>query len=221
MRPELLQEIKSALGRAVSPNLSVQSKGYDLYEAYVFSLVLRAARRTGARIDYENRDRTTVTTFAFRTGPGEINSGNYSHAVLRFARRPELEAHVGIYVSGVSKVPHEADVCVLLRDEAMFCRAPTSRVLPRYSSVELTAECKFYESAGVGVSLGRGFMGLSKDFASRPNFFVMSREAPRVKAMLAHHKQHWASSIVPRSIVEVNRLISNFETIFENFKAKR
>jgi hypothetical protein len=135
--------------------------------------------------------------------------------------KPELEAHVGIYVSGVSKIPHEADVCVLLREEAEFCRTPAQTVLPRSSSVVLAAECKFYESSGIGVALGRAFMGLTKDFGSRPNFFVMSREAMRVKTLLAHHKQAWATSIVPASAVPLNRLISNFETVFENFKAKR
>ena len=221
MRSQLLTEIRQVLGNAVSPNLTSRSKGYDLYEAYVFSLVVRAAQRSGAQVRYENTDLSTPTKFVFRTGPGEIASGNYSHAVLSFARKPELEVHVGIYVSGVSKIPHEADVCVLLRDEAMFCRASGVRVFPRYSSVALTAECKFYESSGIGVALGRGFMGLSKDFASRQNFFVMSREAMRVKALLAHHKQHWATSIVPGSSFALNRLIGSFETVFENFKAKR
>jgi len=135
--------------------------------------------------------------------------------------KPELETHVGIYVSGLSKIPHEADVCVLFREEADFCRTATQTVFPRYSSIVLAAECKFYESSGIGVALGRGFMGLSKEFGARPNFFVMSREASRVKALLAHHKQPWATSIVPGSAVPLNRLIGNFETVFENFKAKR
>jgi hypothetical protein len=221
MKKELLDQIKTALGQALSPSLKAKSKGYDLYEAYVFTLVLTAARRSGATVQYENRDGTVPKTFVFRTSPGEISSGNYSHAVLTFPAKPELEVHVGIYVSGVSKVPHEADVCVLRRDEANFCRNSPSRIFPRYSSVELAAECKFYESSGIGVSLGRGFMGLTKDIASRPNFFVMSREAPRVKALLAHHKQHWATSIVPKSSVDVERLIGNFHTVIEDFKAKR
>jgi hypothetical protein len=221
MRAQLLDEIKQVLGNAISPNLTSKSKGCDLYEAYVFSLVVRAALRSGAQVRYENKDLSPATTFTFRTSPGEIAAGNYSHAVLSFSRKPDLEAHVGIYVSGVSKIPHEADVCVLLRDEALFCRGSHLRVFPRYSSVEVTAECKFYESSGIGVALGRGFMGLSKEFASRQNFFVMSREAMRVKALLAHHKQHWATSIVPGSPLTLNRLIGNFETVFENFKAKR
>lgn len=221
MRAQLLSEIRQVLGNAVTPNLTSKSKGYDLYEAYVFSLVVRASQRSGAQVRYENTRGSPPATFVFRTGPGEIASGNYSHAVLSFPRKPALEAHVGIYVTGVSKIPHEADVCVLLRDEAVFCRGSSVRVFPRYSSLALTAECKFYESSGIGVALGRGFMGLSKDFSSRQNFFVMSRDAMRVKALLAHHKQHWATSIVPSSPLTLNRLIGNFETVFENFKAKR
>ena len=221
MRAQLLGEIQNVLGNAVSPNLTSRSKGYDLYEAYVFSLVVHAAQRSGANVRYENRDGSTPTTFVFRTSPGEIASGNYSHAVFSFNMKPELEAHVGIYISGTSKIPHEADVCVLFREEADFCRTSIPSVIPRYSSVVLAAECKFYESSGIGVVLGRAFMGLNKDFGSRPNFFVMSREAIRVKALLAHHKQFWATSIVPGSAVSLNRLIGNFETVFENFKAKR
>jgi hypothetical protein len=38
--------------------------------------------------------------------------------------------------------------------------------------------------------------------------------------MLAHHNLHWANQIVPKSAVEVNRLIGSFETVFENFKVK-
>jgi len=43
----------------------------------------------------------------------------------------------------------------------------------------------------------------------------------RVKALLAHHKQHWATSIVPGSSFALNRLIGALKTVFENFKAKR
>jgi hypothetical protein len=140
--------------------------------------------------------------------------------VLSFGGKPELEAHVDVYISGVSKVPHEVDVSVIFRDEAIFCRAANPRVLPRYSSLLLAVECKFYESSRVGIAMGRGFMGLSKDFASRPNFFIMSREAARVKRLLAHHKEPWGASVVPASAVNVNRVVSGFESVFENYKAK-
>ena len=221
MRADLLNDIRQTLGSAVPPNLTIGSKGYDLYEAYVFTLVLRAARTTGFAVAYENRDGSVPTTFTFRTGPGEISSGNYSHAVLTISGKPQLEAHVGIYISGVSKVPHEADVSVIMRDEAIFCRAVTPTVLPRYSSIILAAECKFYESSAIGISMGRGFMGLSKDFAGRPEFFVMSRQSARVKTLLAHHGERWGAAIVPGSQANVNRLIASFESVLEDYKARR
>lgn len=221
MKATLLSDIQQALGNAVPPNLTLGSKGYDLYEAYVFTLVLRAARITGFVVTYENRDGSVPSTFTFRTGPGEIASGNYSHAVLSLSPKPQLEVHVGIYISGVSKVPHEADVSVIIRDEAVFCRTVTPTVLPRYSSLILSAECKFYVSSSIGIAMGRGFMGLSKDFASRPSFFVMSREGPRVKSLLAHHGESWGATVVPSSAANVNRLIASLETVFENYKARR
>jgi hypothetical protein len=221
MRADLLNDIRRTLGSALPPNLTLRSKGYDLYEAYVFTLVLRAARTTGFGVTYENRDGSAPSIFTFRTGPGEISSGNYSHAVLTFGSKPQLEAHVGIYISGVSKVPHEADVSVIMRDEAVFCRAVTPTVLPRYSSIILTTECKFHESSGIGISMGRGFMGLSKEFASRPSFFVMCREAARVKSLLAHHNEQWGATVVPGSPANVNRLVASFESVLENYKARR
>jgi len=221
MRAQLLADIKQVLGKAVPPNLTSRSKGHDLYEAYIFTLVVRAAKRSAAIVGYRNRDGSAPKTFMFRTGPGEIASGNYSHAVLAFFGKPELEVHTDIYISGASKVPHESDVCVLLRDEATLCRTSPLQPLPRYSSLKLAVECKFYESSGIGVALGRGVMGLSKEFGARRTFFVTSREAASVEALLAHHGQPWATAVVPKSTEKVNRLVSNFETIFENFKAKK
>ena len=118
-------------------------------------------------------------------------------------------------------VPHEADVCVIIRDEAILCRAVTPTVLPRYSSLILAAECKFYVSSTIGIAMGRGFMGLSKDFASRPSFFVMSRDASRVKSLLAHHSENWGATVIPTSTANVNRQVASFESVFENYKARR
>lgn len=128
---------------------------------------------------------------------------------------------MGIYVSGVSKIPHEADVCVVRRDEAEFCRTPGALILPRYSSIKLAVECKFYQSANAGISVGRGFMGLSKELGSRPSYFVATRATDQVDAMLAHYGYRRGSSIVPTSADDVDRLRRSFETVFQDFKARR
>lgn len=117
LRTGLLNEIENALGSATNANLSTSSAGADLYECYIWSLVLEAARQEGATIRLLDRGGRSATSFWFRTSPSSIFSEahNYCHAELQFPRRPTLEAHIGIYVSGKSRVNHECDVAVLYR----------------------------------------------------------------------------------------------------------
>lgn len=125
IRSDLLAEIKGALGGAIAPNLTARSQGADLYEAYVWSLVVEAARSEGASISFLNVFGGRVTAdFIFRTSPGNIFSATqpYSHALISFPNCPDLEAHVGIFVAGKSGVAHECDVAVLYSDEAHVCR---------------------------------------------------------------------------------------------------
>src|SRR5262245_38472394 len=102
IRPALLQQIKNALSAAVTPSLTAGSNGDDLYEAYAWSVVLDAARRRGASIEFKDRTGANISTdFYFRTSPGELWWGaqNYCHAQIDFQNCPLLEAHVGIYVA--------------------------------------------------------------------------------------------------------------------------
>jgi hypothetical protein len=119
VRLNLLADIEDALGGAIAPNLTAKSQGADLYEAYVWSLVVQAARSEGASISFWNAINNRVATdFIFRTSPGNIFSTAqpYSHALISFPNCPDLEAHVGIFVAGKSGVAHE---CMLLSFIAM------------------------------------------------------------------------------------------------------
>jgi hypothetical protein len=145
IRPGLLANIKSILPAAISPNLTTGSQGDDLYEAYIWSVIINAAQNKGATVLFKDVAGGTVTAnFIFRTSPGELwwQSQNYCHAEINFPSCPSLEAHVGIYVAGRSKVRHECDVAVLFKSEADICRA--RRVLPRASKVVLSVEAKYY-----------------------------------------------------------------------------
>src|ERR1700753_276589 len=118
IRSDLLDEISSILSSTVTPSLTVGSKGDDLYEAYVWSIVVDAAKNRGATVRFKDRNGKDVeTTFYFRTSPGELwwGSYDYCHAELEFPNCPTLEAHVGIYVGGRSQVRHECDVAVLYK----------------------------------------------------------------------------------------------------------
>src|SRR5690242_6272258 len=102
IRANLLSEIQIALGLAIAPNLTSHSHGNDLYEAYVWSIVVAAAKAEGAHVSYYDVHGTPVyRRFHFRTSPGNIFSSThpYSHALLEFNDCPALEAHVGVYVT--------------------------------------------------------------------------------------------------------------------------
>ena len=220
---QLLADIRNQLGQAVNLNLTRRSSACDVFEAYVFSIVLDAAMREGALlpIRLEDTSGNPSNTAAFRTNPGRIYpsgpaSPPYTHAVIRFRNKPELEVHQGIFVSGKSGLLHECDVAVLLRTEGQTCRQ--NRVHPRSAKVIFTSECKFY-GAGLGIDLARGFLGLTTDIWKDGRFFVSNSASNSSQKLLTHHDRKWAEDLVPNNPNVVNRFRALIERVFEEFKA--
>lgn len=217
---DLFQEIQTALGAALTPNISSASNAWDLFEAYVLTTVVDAARRQGAQVTYEDVHGNTPTVIYFRTSPGNLFSRahDYCHAVVDFQNPgiPPLEIHLGVYVSGKSGITHECDVAVLDRAEAQVCRR--SNVHPRHSSVVLSCECKFYTS-GLGVDLARGFLGLVTEIASTSRFFVTNTTGNSVEKVLSHHGKRWAHDVEPGK-PDVDQLRFIIEEAFQYYKAK-
>jgi hypothetical protein len=120
----LLDELSSILSDANTCGYSSRSQSNDVFEGYVWSLIIQAARYEGATIQYETANEQATKVLLFRTSPGNIFSTAqaYTHATITFATHPPLEAHIGIKVSGKSRLLHECDVAVLYRDEARNCR---------------------------------------------------------------------------------------------------
>jgi hypothetical protein len=118
----------------------------------------------------------------------------YTHAVIRFNGRPELELHIGIKVAGTSGVLHECDVALLNRDEAHSCRRET--VHPRCAAVILAAECKFYASV-LPLNLGRSFLGLTGEIHKEGRYFVTNSGSPNIERLLRHHKVEWDVGVLP------------------------
>lgn len=220
IRSNMWDDISIALGTAASANLSAASAGNDLYEAYVWTLVLEAARRQGAAIRLMTRSGRLARSFYFRTAPTSIFSTlhDYCHAELSFPAAPSLEAHVGIYVSGKSKVNHECDVAVLYQEEADTCRSQS--VHPRSSKVLLAIECKYYLSSSLGVDLGRSFLGLIDDIYTYGRFFVSTQNAGSVDRLFSRHKKEFEIGLSPLSPDEEVRLRGSFEKIFRNYQAQ-
>jgi hypothetical protein len=217
----LLEQIRSTLGDAIHPSFSTRSASHDLYEAYIFSLVLRAARVEGATsIQYRCSRGGTPQEFVFRTSPGYLNSlsQNYGYAQVNFDRCPEIEVHAGVRVEGNSGVLHECDVSVLFKEEADLCRAGVIRA-PRSSKVVLAVEAKFY-SVDLSLHLGRGFLGLCTDFSADSLFFVINRSSESIEKLLAHHNCAWENMIEPENKISVFRFFDALRSTFKNFKAK-
>jgi hypothetical protein len=213
----LVQGIQDALGVAIVPSLTEASALSDLFEAYVYSIVLDAARDLGAQIEYRNLAGAT-TQFVFRTSPGFIFSKAqpYTYAVIALPDSALLEAHLGIRVAGKSDVLHECDVAVLHRSEAETCRQ--NSVDPRSAKLIMAVECKFY-TVSLPLGLARSFIGLSVDMRADSCHFVVNTSSDTIEKLLAHHARHWEHQLVPGAAVEVNRLRNSFQTVFKNFTA--
>lgn len=214
----MISTITAALSSLPSTNLTSSSAGNDLYEAYIWSLVLQAASNEGASISLRDRTGASPTSFYFRTSPSSIFSRthNYCHAEIEFAGCPVLEAHVGIFVSGRSQVAHECDVAVLFKSEAETCR--NSSVHPRSGKIILAAECKYYVASSIGINLGRSFLGLLSDVYKGDRFFVATSYSRSVNMLLSKHKKDFELALSPLNARIETRLLGSFEKTFRNFR---
>jgi hypothetical protein len=218
----LLNQIRSALENAINTSLTEQSQIFDLFEAYILSFIIDAARsEPNVDIEYISTNGSRATTFTFRTSPGQIFNGPYTHAQITFQGKRPLEAHVGVRVSGISKVLHECDVLLMEMREAEICR--DNNVSPQSSKVIIAAECKFYSPRNFGIKLAREFLGLTNDFSSNCKYyFVYNTTSQSVEELLAHHKNgRWFRYVVPSRTDDVNLLKSEFKNAIRNFIATK
>jgi hypothetical protein len=220
IRQDLLDQIDVALGVGVPTNYSTASAANDLFEGYVFSLVIAAARSEGAELSFENVDEVAVASLLFRTSPGFIYSRAqpYTHARISFPRCPELEAHIGVFVGGRSGVLHECDVAVIERSEAQICRGES--VHPRNSKLLLTLECKFHTGT-LQLGQARGFLGLTAELMKKNRFLVTNNSSETVEKMVAYHDAEWEFRLDLSDPEIPSNLRARLARAFRNFKATR
>ncbi len=215
---QLLADITSAL-TPLPPSLSNASHGSDIFEAYILTLIIAAARSEGAAITYENVSGPSLSQFYFRTSPGHIYSRRhpYSHAVIDFGVQPPLEAHVGVLVAGKSHVPHECDVAVLDRAEALTCRR--DRTEPRSHTLEVSVEAKFYTTT-LGLNLARSFIGLISDLStSFPCFVANTTSVSAMRLLSARRDRNWFDNVLSGT-PSADLLRSFFANAFHRYKAR-
>jgi len=220
MIAQILSQLPQLLGASIPPTASGPTTNGDIFEAYVFALVLEAAKREQAGILYETVDGPFQGVATFRTSPGHIwsDARSYTHAVLQFSGKALLEAHIGIYMEGRSGVIHEADISVIPRVERLRCRQ--GKLFPKASRAVMTVECKFYDTP-LGINLGRNFIGLQTDFGRDTAFFAMNQSEGSVGRLLDKHVKHWDHSVVPPYVNDVNRFIGQVQTVFKSYKVSR
>ena len=215
---QIIAEVQNLLGSSDVSNIA-SSSASDIFEAYVFCLVLEAAKTEGANIHYRDVFNNPVTKLVFRTSPGSIFSTRhpYTHAVIEFPAKPVLEAHVGVRVVGKSRVLHECDVAVIEQVEAENCRQ--QNVPPRSRNVLIAVECKFY-STPLQLHLARAFIGLTSDMSTSQSLFVTNSSSDAVEKLLSARTKEWEHNIAPRYYDKVMRLRHKFQNAFQKFKAK-
>ncbi len=88
VRPALLAEIQQTLGAAIIPSLTTASAANDLYEAYLFSLIIQAARSERASaIRFQCISGGQASPFVFRTSPGYLNSRRADYGYRKLSSR--------------------------------------------------------------------------------------------------------------------------------------
>lgn len=222
---ELLASLLAALPIALPTTMTATgpepTAGNDLYEAYLFGLVLRAARSEGFGITLFDAD-GPAAVLRLRRAPGRLASGGppgsrFTHAVLTCPPRPALEVHTGVGVVGQSKVVHEADVLVLPESDADRCR--NLDLDPPGRDVELLIEAKYYTNA-VGLGTGREFLGLRADISAKHKVFVATLTSGSVVSLLSGKSVPHDVGVLPALRGEVS-LLSLIQRVLRDYRSHR
>jgi hypothetical protein len=191
MLSRLRHELPRALPTALRTGGPSPTAGDDLYEAFLFSLVLRAARVEGYSITFLDGARRPATEFRLRRSPGHLyGSATFTHAQLSLPNtsKDPLEVHTGVSVVGVSKVAHEADVLVL--PAVVADRSRTLRTDPPSSKVIMVVEGKYYLRQPVSLGTGRQFLGLASDLTAKWKIFAATFTSSSVVHLMQGGKTH-------------------------------
>lgn len=201
---QLLAAVQAALPAAAALNFTTTTDPWDLYEAYTFGQVVKAASADGYVVTCKGlRTGVSPPQFVFRKGPGSIWSARFSYVELVHGTTAHLEAHVGVRIEGQSGVAHEADVSVLLHAEAQLARR--ERFAPRARACIFGFECKYYTSR-LGLGILREFIGLTTDLRSANvrHWLISNVSNADLPTMLKHHNRDWSDDVLPGSKGELD-----------------
>ncbi|WP_305779811.1 hypothetical protein [Nocardia nova] len=214
---QLISEVRTLLGGG-GVSYSSASDPPDVYEGFIFSLVVSTASRHGAQVWFEDVYGTVTDKLIFRTGPGQLygDTQPFTHAVIDFNGAPNLEVHLGVYVQGSSGVLHECDVLVLPAQEARICRS--QRIAPRGAQAVLIIECKYYVS-NLGIGLARNFEGLRADIRTQSEIFVSNTRSVSAARYFDARGREFEGNVVPNS-PQAGYLQAEIRRTFKSYLSK-
>lgn len=208
---DLLEDIRNALWGVAYSGYGPADAIEDIYEAYVWTRVIAAARRLGWTVNYSAPDGSWSGTLRLRRGPGVIYSSTpFTFAVLTKHGAQSLEVHLGVMVTGRSGVAHEYDVLVLPAEAAQSARDAGEH--PSYRDVVLQAECKFY-SGELPLGLARGLRGLSADcsLGKSGGLVTNALRSASIGRLILHNRLFYNPRLTPGYRMEVRRLDRRLE----------
>jgi len=216
-RRELIDAVENALG-VLTPVYRGAAAESDLYEAALFTIAVEAAVAAGGSYLITDDGRTRSSRLTFRRSPGNLWLGNFTYIVVTFPDSPRrLEIHLGVYVVGGSRVPHECDVAVIDQEEAE--RSRQGLVHPRRAKLVASIEAKNY-AASPGIGVGRAFIGLSAELGqAKCTLAFPARRSSNLAALLAARPSECFDELLPRSPA-AQRLRSHLDQKIRNWIAR-
>lgn len=205
---DLMKAIEGSLGMAVDLGYATKAEQHDLFEAYVLTLLLEAAKGVGWSLSLRDGSGRTVTAPIFRRGPGRLPSLGFTFALMTKPGKRDLEAHLGVKVAGRTAVGvsaatmsgsllHEFDLLVLPASDAAACRA--ARADPHHVVVVAHGEMKYF-GGNLSLSIGRAAVDMASECVlAGKSVLVTNRMGLTVQDLVEHHNVAFRYRVTPKS----------------------
>ncbi|MGB3535757.1 MAG: hypothetical protein WBA13_19845 [Microcoleaceae cyanobacterium] len=216
----LIQNIRTELEQTLSPDIQTQRQITNIFNFYILSIVIQAARNEGAVVYFKDVLKRSPEVLTFRHRAGQIydQTQPYTHAVIEFENKPPLEAHLSIKVHGRLRMLYDCDVSVLYKMEAESCRENNRE--PRASRILIAVDCHHYTTQ-LKFEFAQAFLAFYSELRVRGNcYFVSNSESETVEKLLASRKRKWETGIIPDQTNNINRLMYELQNTFKDFKAR-
>jgi hypothetical protein len=209
--PQLLAAVRSGLITAQHLGYDAQSEAHDVYEAYILTLLIRAADNLGWQWELHDQSCSVTNRAVFRKGPGRLPTGNFTHVMLSKANKQDLEAHIGVKVRGISGVAHEFDLLLISESAAALRRSQGFD--PDYTDVVAHAEAKYY-GGNLPLPLGRSMVGLDAEcYLAGKSVLVTNQNGGTVDNLITHYGVSFRFLVRPgrsQAIYHMTKLFEDF-----------